>query len=52
MVHLGSICFGLFFFFLGPHPRHMEGPILGVESELQLPACPTPRQHRVLNPQI
>ena len=30
-----------FFFFLGLHPRHMEGPRLGVESELQLPAYPT-----------
>ena len=28
-----------FFFFLGPHPWHMEVPKLGVESELQLPAC-------------
>ena len=26
------------FFFLGPHPWHMEVPGLGVESELQLPA--------------
>ena len=29
------------FFFLGPHPRHMEVPRLGVEKELQLPACTT-----------
>ena len=28
----------LFFHFLGPHPRHMEVPRLGVQSELQLPA--------------
>ena len=28
-------------FFLGPHPRHMEVPRLGVESELQLPAYNT-----------
>ena len=28
-----------FFFFLGPHPRHMEVPRLGVQLELQLPAC-------------
>ena len=29
----------LFFFcFLGPYPRHMEVPRLGVESKLQLPA--------------
>ena len=26
----------IFFFFLGPHPWHMEVPGLGVESELQL----------------
>ena len=23
-----------FFFFLGPHPRHMEVPRIGIESEL------------------
>ena len=28
-------------FFLGPHPRHMEVPRLGVQSELQLPAYTT-----------
>ena len=27
--------------FLGPHPRHMEVPMLGVESQLQLPAYAT-----------
>ena len=26
------------FVFLQPHPRHMEVPVLGVKSELQLPA--------------
>ena len=26
----------LFFFFLGPYPRHMEVPRLGVELELQV----------------
>ena len=31
----------LLFCFLGPHPRHMEGPKLGVELELQLPAYTT-----------
>ena len=31
----------IFLFFLGPHVRHMEGPRLGVESELQQPACTT-----------
>ena len=30
-----SPCF-FFLFFLGPHPRHMEVPRLGVELELQL----------------
>ena len=30
-----------FFFFLGPHLRHMEVPRLGVESELQLLAYTT-----------
>ena len=29
------------FCFLGPHPRHMEVPRLGVELELQLLACTT-----------
>ena len=24
----------IFFFFLGPHPQHMEVPMLGVELEL------------------
>ena len=27
-----------FFVFLGPHPRHMEDPRLGIELELQLQA--------------
>ena len=31
----------LFFFFKGPHVRHMEVPRLGVESELQPPAYTT-----------
>ena len=30
-----------FFFFLGPHPRHIEVPRLGVKLELLLPAYPT-----------
>ena len=54
------------FVFLGPHPRHMAVPRLGVESELLLPAyttaiatpdpsclCdlhPSSRQRRILNP--
>ena len=33
--------FFFFFIFLGPHPWHMEVPRLGVDSELQLPACAT-----------
>ena len=42
-VHIGYHSFFFFFFFcfLGPHPRHMEVPRLGVESELQLPAYTT-----------
>ena len=39
------ICFFIFIFifsvFLGPYPRHMEIPRLGVASELQLPAPAT-----------
>ena len=54
------------FVFLGPHLKHTEVPRLGVESELQLPAYPTPtatwdpnnifnlyhgsRQRQILNP--
>ena len=30
-----------FFYFLGPHPWHVDVPKLGVESELQLPAYAT-----------
>ena len=37
-VHL---CHILFLVFLGPHPRHMEVPRLGVKLELQLPAYTT-----------
>ena len=35
-----SVCLG-FFCFLGLNPQHMEIPRLGVESEVQLPACTT-----------
>ena len=54
------------FVFLGPHPRHMEVPRLGVELELELPAYTTTtamsdpsllcdlhhssRQRQILNP--
>ena len=57
--------FFFFFCFLGPHPRHMEVPRIGVESQLQLLACTTAtatwdpsrvchlyhssRQHQILN---
>ena len=36
-------------FFSGPHPWHMEGPRLGVESELQLPAYTTATETRDLS---
>ena len=40
--HICLFCFVLFCFcFLGPHPRHMEDPRLGVQSELQLLATAT-----------
>ena len=32
--------------FLAPHPRHMEVPRLGVQSELQLRPIPQPQQRR------
>ena len=38
---LFNFFFFFFFGFLGLHPRHMEVPRLGVQSELQLPAYPT-----------
>ena len=41
---LSSPIVTIFFFvvvFLGLYPRHMEVPKLGVEWELQLPACAT-----------
>ena len=31
---MSCVLFFFFFVFLGPHPWHMEGPRLGVESEL------------------
>ena len=40
-------CDGIFFFLSGPHPRHMEVPRLGVESELQLLPTPQPQQHGI-----
>ena len=60
------LCYFLFLSFLGPHPRHMEVPRLGVQLELQpldgttATATPDPScvcdlhhsswQHRLLNP--
>ena len=35
------LIFIIFFFFLGPHPRYMDVPKPGVESELQLQAYAT-----------
>ena len=43
-------CFCFCFCFLRPHPRHMDVPRLGTESELQLSAPPEPQQCRILNP--
>ena len=37
----------LLFFFLGPHPRHMEVPRLGGKSELQPKPTPQPQQHQL-----
>ena len=37
---INQICC-LFFFFLRPHPQHMEVPRVGVKSEQQLPAYAT-----------
>ena len=48
----------LVFAIVGPHPRHMEVPRLGVEWELQLPAyttaaaTPDPRHVCDLMPQL
>ena len=39
-------------FFLGLHPRHMEIPRLGVESELQLRPTPQPQQRRIRSPPV
>ena len=43
----------LVFFFLGPHPQHMEVPRLGIELELQLlgytTATATPDPSRICN---
>ena len=61
-----SFIFLFYYFFLWPHLCHMEVPRLGVEGELQLPACTTDtarqdlshicdlhhsfQQHRIPNP--
>ena len=38
---MSLMCETVFFFFVGPHPWHMEGPRLGVELELRLLAYTT-----------
>ena len=66
LLKLSLLIFFFFFGFLGPHPRHMEVPRLGVQSELELLAYTTAtatwdpshvcnlhhssRQRRILNP--
>ena len=35
------VCIYIYMYFLGLQPQHMEVPRLGVQSELQLPACAT-----------
>ena len=42
--HFSFIYLFILFSFLRPHLQHMEVPMLGVESELQLP-MPQPQQH-------
>ena len=58
--------FHLFFFYIGPHPQHLEVPRLGVKIDLHLPAYATStamqdpsrvcdlhyssQQHWILNP--
>ena len=50
--HFFCVC--VFFFFLGPHSKHMEVPRLGVKSELQplayTTATATWNLRRVLDP--
>ena len=47
----GVVCFHTrIFFFLQPHPQHVEVPRLGVELELHLPPTPHPWQRWILNP--
>ena len=61
---LNLLSINFFFFLLGPHPRHMDVPSLGVQSELELSATATAMsdpsqicdlhhsswQHEILNP--
>ena len=47
-VHVLKSYLLLLFCFLGPHPRYMEVPRLGVKSELQLPAYTTAKQCQIL----
>ena len=44
--------FFFFFVFLGPHPRHMEVPKVGVKSELQLLAYTTSNARSEPTPQL
>ena len=37
----------IYCFFKGPHPRHMEVPSLGVESELTCQPTPQPQQREI-----
>ena len=39
--------FLFFFFFLGPHPWHIDVPRLGVKSELSHLPTPQPQQHQI-----
>ena len=43
----GFFWFFLFFCFLGPHPRHMEVPWLGVNQSCSYRSKPQPQQHGI-----
>ena len=45
-----SSSFFFFLVFLGPHPRQVEVPRLGVELELQLEPMSQPQPRQILNP--
>ena len=51
----GELCLIMrlfFFFFLGPHPWHMEVPRLSTELELQLPAYATAAENATSEPRL